>query len=37
MVQRSGGADNFLKHLDENFDGGHHDHNNEPGHHFPYL
>ena len=32
-----GGNDEFTKKLDENFDDGHFQHRNEPGHHFIYL
>lgn len=37
LIEAIGGRDVFIKTLDENFDGGHHRHNNEPGHHYPYL
>ncbi|MEN6459065.1 MAG: GH92 family glycosyl hydrolase [Thermoguttaceae bacterium] len=37
LVERLGGPEAFAKKLDENFDGNHHRHNNEPGHHYPYL
>ena len=37
MVEMLGGRERFLARLDENFDGGHHRHDNEPGHHYPYL
>ena len=37
MVDLLGGRERFLARLDENFDGGHHRHDNEPGHHYPYL
>lgn len=32
-----GGKKNFSKKLDENFDGNHYRHDNEPGHHYIYL
>lgn len=37
LIKLMGGNDNFVKLLDENFDGGHYRHINEPGHHYVYL
>lgn len=37
LMQLMGGADNYVKYLDEHFAGGHNDHNNEPSHHYGYL
>lgn len=37
MIALIGGPEKFLKKLDENFDGGHYVHENEPGHHYIYL
>jgi putative alpha-1,2-mannosidase len=37
MIQMMGGAKPFLARLDENFDRGYYRHDNEPGHHYPYL
>ncbi|KAF9037030.1 glycosyl hydrolase family 92-domain-containing protein [Panaeolus papilionaceus] len=37
LVARRGGRENFVRSLDEHFDGGHNDHTNEPSHHIPYL
>jgi predicted alpha-1,2-mannosidase len=37
LIETMGGPEAFEKRLDENFLGGHHRHNNEPGHHYPYL
>jgi predicted alpha-1,2-mannosidase len=37
MIALMGGRERFVQKLDENFDRGHHRHDNEPGHHYPYL
>ncbi|KIM42607.1 glycoside hydrolase family 92 protein [Hebeloma cylindrosporum] len=37
LIERRGGSVEFVKSLDEHFDGGHNDHSNEPSHHIPYL
>ncbi|MCE5268274.1 MAG: glycoside hydrolase family 92 protein, partial [Planctomycetaceae bacterium] len=37
LIEALGGPKAFIKKLDENFDGNHHRHDNEPGHHYPYL
>ncbi|KAJ7775658.1 glycoside hydrolase family 92 protein [Mycena maculata] len=37
LVRHRGGNVNFVRSLDEHFDGGHNDHSNEPSHHIPYL
>lgn len=37
MIELMGGADSFMRLLDENFDDGHYRHDNEPGHHYAYL
>ncbi len=37
LVELMGGKDEFIKKLDDNFDGGHYKHTNEPGHHYAYL
>ena len=37
LMDLMGGREAFLKRLDENFDGGHYVHENEPGHHYIYL
>jgi predicted alpha-1,2-mannosidase len=37
LIEALGGQEAFIKKLDENFDGRHHRHDNEPGHHYPYL
>ncbi|KAF5309206.1 hypothetical protein D9619_012815 [Psilocybe cf. subviscida] len=37
LIEARGGAIQFVKSLDEHFDGGHNDHTNEPSHHIPYL
>ena len=37
LIDAMGSRDAFIKKLDEHFDGGHHRHNNEPCHHYPYL
>ena len=37
MIEMMGGTERFVRKLDEDFDGGHHRHDNEPGHHYPYL
>lgn len=37
MIEMMGGTDAFARKLDENFDGGHYRHDNEPGHHYIYL
>ncbi|MBE9600273.1 GH92 family glycosyl hydrolase [Pedobacter sp. MC2016-24] len=37
MVKLFGGPEVFAKKLDENFQGNHYRHDNEPGHHYAYL
>ena len=37
MVELSGGREAFAAKLEENFNGGHYRHDNEPGHHYTYL
>jgi predicted alpha-1,2-mannosidase len=37
MIELMGGPEKFMSALDENFDGGHYRHDNEPGHHNVYL
>jgi predicted alpha-1,2-mannosidase len=37
MVKLVGGAKPFAEKLDENFNGNHYRHDNEPGHHYAYL
>ena len=37
MIEMMGGKDAFARKLDQNFDGGHYKHDNEPGHHYIYL
>ncbi len=37
LVNIMGGKQFFIDRLDENFAAGHHRHDNEPGHHHPYL
>ncbi|MDR6783361.1 putative alpha-1,2-mannosidase [Pedobacter africanus] len=37
MIGMMGGNEKFAKKLDQNFNGGHYAHNNEPGHHYAYL
>ena len=37
MMQMMGGKEAFSRKLDQNFDGGHYRHDNEPGHHYIYL
>ncbi|MCP9494807.1 MAG: GH92 family glycosyl hydrolase [Pyrinomonadaceae bacterium MAG19_C2-C3] len=37
MIALMGGEQKFNAKLDENFSGGHYRHDNEPGHHYPYL
>jgi putative alpha-1,2-mannosidase len=37
MIAMLGGPDAFAAKLDENFDGGHYVHENEPGHHYAWL
>ena len=37
MIALMGGEGRFNAKLDENFDGGHYRHDNEPGHHYTYL
>lgn len=37
MIELMGGNEGFAQRLDDNFDGGHYRHNNEPGHHYTYL
>jgi predicted alpha-1,2-mannosidase len=37
MIALMGGEEKFAAKLDENFSGGHYRHDNEPGHHYPYL
>lgn len=37
MIEMMGGNEAFSKKLDENFQGGHYRHDNEPGHHYIYL
>lgn len=36
-IKLFGGREPFVKALDANFDGGHYEHPNEPGHHYVYL
>ncbi len=37
MIEMMGGKDAFAKKLDDNFNGNHYRHDNEPGHHYIYL
>ena len=37
LIDIMGGPEKFVSRLDENFNGGHYVHQNEPGHHYPYL
>ncbi|RXW16690.1 hypothetical protein EST38_g9162 [Candolleomyces aberdarensis] len=37
LIRKRGGRVNFVKSLEEHFEGGHNDHTNEPSHHIPYL
>ena len=37
MIEMMGGNEAFAAKLDQNFDGGHYRHDNEPGHHYIYL
>ncbi len=37
LIALMGGEEPFMQALDENFDGGHYRHDNEPGHHYAYL
>ncbi|TAL33277.1 MAG: glycoside hydrolase family 92 protein [Spirochaetes bacterium] len=37
LVALMGGPEKFIARLDENFNGGHYVHENEPGHHYAYL
>jgi predicted alpha-1,2-mannosidase len=37
LVELMGGPDNFNARLDEHFEGGHNQHDNEPSHHYGYL
>ncbi|RKN82503.1 GH92 family glycosyl hydrolase [Ulvibacterium marinum] len=37
MMDLYGGKAKFVQKLNENFDGGHYRHDNEPGHHYAYL
>jgi putative alpha-1,2-mannosidase len=37
LIVLMGGEKEFLKRLDENFNGGYYVHENEPGHHYVYL
>src|SRR5260221_1942102 len=37
MIELMGGKDKFAAKLDENFEGNHYHHDNEPGHHYIYL
>ncbi|MEO6734641.1 MAG: GH92 family glycosyl hydrolase [Ferruginibacter sp.] len=37
MIDMMGGKEKFIAQLDENFDGNHYRHDNEPGHHYCYL
>ena len=37
MISLMGGDEKFAARLDENFDGNHYHHDNEPGHHYIYL
>lgn len=37
MIGMMGGNEKFAARLDQNFEAGHYAHNNEPGHHYPYL
>jgi predicted alpha-1,2-mannosidase len=37
MIQLMGGKERFAARLDENFEGMHYHHDNEPGHHYIYL
>jgi predicted alpha-1,2-mannosidase len=37
MIEMMGGNEKFATKLDENFNGNHYHHDNEPGHHYTYL
>jgi len=37
MIEMMGGNEAFARKLDQNFEGGHYRHDNEPGHHYIYL
>ncbi|HYW95772.1 MAG TPA: GH92 family glycosyl hydrolase [Bacteroidales bacterium] len=37
LIDLMGGPEKFVSRLDQNFDNGHYVHQNEPGHHYPYL
>lgn len=37
MIEMMGGNDSFAEKLNQNFDGNHYRHDNEPGHHYIYL
>ena len=37
LIDLMGGAENFVKNLDEVFDGKHYRHDNEPSHHYVYM
>ena len=37
LIELMGGTEKFTSLLDENFEGGHYVHENEPGHHYTYL
>lgn len=37
MIEMMGGEDKFSEKLDQNFEGNHYRHDNEPGHHYVYL
>ncbi|MDB5275853.1 MAG: glycosyl hydrolase family 92 [Ferruginibacter sp.] len=37
MIDMMGGREKFIAKLDENFNGNHYRHDNEPGHHYSYL
>jgi len=37
MIEMMGGNEKFIAKLDENFNGNHYRHDNEPGHHYAYL
>ena len=37
MIEMMGGPEAFASKLDQNFEGGHYRHDNEPGHHYIYL
>ena len=37
LVELMGGNENYIKNLDEVFDGNHYSHDNEPAHHYAYM